>query len=42
MTDPAGYLAPMNLAIDGRGTDGAYRIGRVRVARHGARSPALA
>ena len=38
VTDPAGYLAPMNLAIDGRGTDGAYRIGRVRVARHGARS----
>jgi hypothetical protein len=34
VTDPNGYLAPINLAIAGRGTDGAYRIGTVRVARH--------
>jgi hypothetical protein len=33
VTDPAGYLAPMNLAIAGRGPDGAYRLGEVRVAR---------
>jgi hypothetical protein len=33
VTDPAGYLAPMNLAIAGRQPDGAYRIGAVRVAR---------
>ncbi len=32
VTDPAGYLAPMNLAVDG-GRDGAYRMGKVRVAR---------
>jgi uncharacterized protein DUF4832/glycosyl hydrolase family 42 (putative beta-galactosidase) len=33
VTDPVGYLAPMNLAISGRRPDGAYRIGLVRVAR---------
>ena len=33
VTDPVGYLAPMNLAIAGRQADGAYRIGMVRVAR---------
>jgi hypothetical protein len=33
VTDPVGYLAPMNLAIAGRRGDGAYRIGMVRVAR---------
>ena len=33
VTDPVGYLAPMNLAIAGRSADGAYRIGEVRVAR---------
>jgi hypothetical protein len=32
VTDPAGYLAPMNLAIAGRRPDGAYPIGKVRVA----------
>jgi hypothetical protein len=33
VTDPSGYLAPMALAINGRQADGAYRIGKVRVAR---------
>src|SRR5262245_26662704 len=33
VTDPNGYLAPMNLAIADRGTDGAYPFGKVRVAR---------
>jgi hypothetical protein len=33
ITDPAGYLAPMALAINGRRADGAYQIGKVRVAR---------
>ena len=32
VTDPAGYLSPMNLAIAGRRPDGTYRIGAVRVA----------
>jgi hypothetical protein len=32
VTDPAGYLAPMNLAVDGA-RDGAYPMGKVRVAR---------
>jgi hypothetical protein len=32
VTDPAGYLAPMNLAVDG-GRDGAYPMGKVRVGR---------
>ncbi len=32
MTDPDGYLAPMNLAVDG-GNGGAYPLGKVRVAR---------
>jgi hypothetical protein len=36
VTDPVGYLAPMNLAIAGRYADGAYRIGAVRVARRSA------
>jgi hypothetical protein len=36
VTDPVGYLAPMNLAISGRKADGAYRIGAVRVARRAA------
>ncbi len=33
VTDPVGYLAPMNLAIDGR-DGGAYQIGKVRVGPH--------
>jgi len=33
VTDPVGYLAPMNLAIDARRAGGAYRLGLVRVAR---------
>ena len=33
VTDPTGYLAPMALAINGRQADGAYQIGKVRVAR---------
>ena len=33
VTDPVGYLAPMNLAVAGRRADGAYPIGAVRVAR---------
>jgi hypothetical protein len=31
VTDPEGYLAPMNLAVDGS-KDGAYPLGKVRVA----------
>ena len=31
--DPSGYLAPMNLAIQGRAADGSYRVGSVRVTR---------
>jgi hypothetical protein len=31
VTDPTGYLAPMNLAVAGRTADGAYQIGKVRV-----------
>lgn len=34
VTDPTGYLAPMALAINGRKGDGAYQIGKVRVANH--------
>ena len=33
VTDPSGYLAPMNLAIQGRSADGDYRVGRLRVTR---------
>lgn len=33
VTDPTGYLAPMNLALAGRDATGAYPIGDVRVAR---------
>ena len=33
VTDPSGYLAPMNLAIQGRTADGDYRVGRLRVTR---------
>jgi hypothetical protein len=33
VTDPRGYLAPMNLAMVGRAQDGAYALGKVRVAR---------
>ena len=32
VTDPEGYLAPMNLAVGGA-RDGAYPLGKVRVAR---------
>ncbi|RLV47636.1 DUF4832 domain-containing protein [Nocardioides mangrovicus] len=31
VVDPRGYLAPMALATAGRTSDGAYRVGRVRV-----------
>ncbi len=33
VVDPSGYLAPMNLAIQGRAADGSYRVGSVRVTR---------
>ncbi|MEO5852003.1 MAG: DUF4832 domain-containing protein [Nocardioides sp.] len=33
VTDPSGYLAPMNLAIRGRSADGSYALGRVRIVR---------
>lgn len=33
VTDPVDYLAPMNLAIRGRGADGSYTLGRVRIVR---------
>ncbi len=33
VVDPAGYLAPMNLAIQGRRADGSYPVGKVRVTR---------
>lgn len=33
VTDPSGYLAPMNLALRGRSADGDYRVGKVRVRR---------
>lgn len=33
VTDPSGYLAPMNLAIQGRTAAADYRVGRLRVTR---------
>lgn len=35
VVSPGGYLQPLNLAIDGRGPDGSYRLGTVQVATLG-------